>query len=512
MNKIKTFKYKTSSKTDSGIFNKISKRYSSVNFLRSRPGRKSSPQPVSTGSYDMTGNESEDLKREIGAPILISKTTIDSDTATDCIRSSDSSPVNRNSRENSDNEIFHDTVTNDFNEIKFSFLPTDETENRLSTNSEYDSPRPQPPMVLRKNRSKSATNLHKSQIRVFLHKAPSLELGTNGKTENCYDLPRKLHFVDEKDLCIDEHINVNRIASIRDDNLSMIYVSKNDVARSNDKTASRESIGFNSSCEEDFDLKSASFQSLEARNLFLSIEELNEITKQINESEEFNQTEVDFEYCEHRDKLKPDQRRITLLRNKHQNKIALASRREKISNAWTGLKHWIGEEKVKFKDVVHKHASMQRVGGPNNTNHSRNMVRNQDFFDRVGKPSVGPISNQEKRAFSTEDNTKQYKQAGKSRWECEDITGVESDELSLNSEKFKNGEGNNLENSSPKTRSRIFGPEDKDLPSFLQAIVTRKNSKTDDPVEVNERRFFTLHVYLSLNIHLIEMFEICLRK
>lgn len=337
MNKIKTFKYKTSSGTnDSGIFNKISKRYSNVNFLRSKPGRKSSPQPISTGSYDMTGNESEDLKREIGLPILISKTTIDSDT-TDCVRSTES-PIDENSKDNSENEVFHDTVAN-FNEIKFSFLPTDETDNRLSTNSEYDSPRPQPPMVLRKNRSKSATNLHKSEIKVFLHKAPSLELDTNVETENCYDLPRKLHLMNERDSYEEDHTTVNQMNSKTNkdttDNLSMINVSKNDVSEKDEKTASRESFGFNSSCDEDFDLKSASFQSLEARNLFLSIEELNEITRQINESEEFSQ-EVDLEYCEHRDKLKPDQRRITLLRNKSHNSIGLAGKREKLSNAWTG--------------------------------------------------------------------------------------------------------------------------------------------------------------------------------
>lgn len=493
MNKIKTFKYRTSASgnTDSGIFNKISKRYSNVNFLRSKPGRKSSPQPISTGSYDMTGNESEDLKREIGAPILISKTTIDSDT-TDCIRSNES-PIDESSKDNSENEVFHDTVTN-FNEIKFSFLPTDETENRLSTNSEYDSPRPQPPMVLRKNRSKSATNLHKSEIKVFLHKAPSLELDPNPNVdaENCYDSPRKLKFVDERDSYEEEQVQIRKNTEPTEestDNLSMIYVSKNDLSKKSDKSASRESFGFNSSCDEDFDLKSASFQSLEARNLFLSIEELNEITRQINESEEFSQV-VDLEYCEHRDKLKPDERRITLLRNKSHSKIGLASKREKLSNAWTGLKHWIGEEKVKIKDVVQKHASMQRVGGPSNSNSK--IVRNQDFFDKVRKASVAHSSNQQKRSSSGEEtassspHTKQHQPKDVKQWECEG-TDIESDELSLNSEKFKHGEVNNSENHPSKMRSRIFGSEDKDnFPAFIQAIVTRKNSKTDESVEVND--------------------------
>lgn len=495
MNKIKTFKYKTDGKNDSGIFNKISKRYSSVKFLRSNPGRKSSPQPISTGSYDMTGNESEDLKREIGAPILISKTTIDSDT-TDCIRLRES-PIDENSKDSSENEVFHDTVTN-FNEIKFSFLPTDETENRLSTNSEYDSPRPHPSMILRKKRSKSATNLHKSEIKVFLHKAPSLELDKNVETENCYDLPRRLHFTEEKDG--EDQSIINKLTASTEtskdttDNLSMIYVSKNSLNTKNGKDTSRESLGFNSSCDEDFDLKSASFQSLEARNLFLSIEELNEITRQINESEEFSH-EADHEYCEHRDKLKPDERRITLLRNKNHNKIGLSSKKEKLSNAWTGLKHWIGEEKVKLKDVVQKHASMQRVGAPSNSNGKVSIVRNQDFFDIVRKTS---FSTQQKRSSSGAEEispssssvfsplAKQHQQHANKLREGQS-TDIESDELSLNSEKFKNGEGKQLDSPSAKTRSRVFGSEEKDnFPAFIQSIVTRKNSKTDDSIEVNE--------------------------
>lgn len=504
MNKLKTFKYKTSGKNDTGIFNKISKRYSSVKFLRSNPGRKSSPQPISTGSYDMTGNESEDLKREIGAPILISKTTIDSDT-TDCIRLGEVAID-----ENSENEVFHDTVTN-FNEIKFSFLPTDETENRLSTNSEYDSPRPQPAMLLRKNRSKSATNLHKSEIKVFLHKAPSLELDTNVEIENCYDLPRKLHFKDERDRYGEDQLTVNELPTNTDmskdttDNLSLINVSKNSLNTKNGNNASRESFEFNSSCDDDFDLKSASFQSLEARNLFLSIEELNEITRQINESEEFNH-EVDLEYCQHRDKLKPDERRITLLRNK--NKIGLASKKEKLSNAWTGLKHWIGEEKVKIKDVVQKHASMQRVGGATNSNTKVNIVRNQDFFDKVRNTSLTYTANQPKRSSSGTDEgspsssstfspqTKQHQQGNK-QW-LGPGTDIESDELSLNSEKFKNGEGTTVESYSSKTRSRVFGSEDKDnFPAFIQSIVTRKNSKTDDSLEVNLYELNVLQIHFA---------------
>lgn len=143
--------------------------------------------------------------------------------------------------------------------------------------------------------------------------------------------------------------------------------------------------------------------------------------------------------------------------------------------------------------MVQKHASMQRVGGPSNSNGKVNIVRNQDFFDKVRNTSVAHSSSQHNRTSSSVDetpssspHTKQHQQhGGVKQWECEG-TDIESDELSLNSEKFKNGEANSSENHSSKTRSRIFGSEDKDnFPAFIQAIVTRKNSKTDDSVEVN---------------------------
>lgn len=123
---------------------------------------------------------------------------------------------------------------------------------------------------------------------------------------------------------------------------------------------------------------------------------------------------------------------------------------------------------------------MQRVGGPSN------IVRNQDFFDKVRKTSIAHSSNPQKLSVDETTSSSPYKQAGIKQWESEG-TDIESDELSLNSEKFKNGEMSNSENHASKTRSRIFGSEDKDnFPAFIQAIVTRKNSKTDDSDEVNE--------------------------
>lgn len=432
MKKIKTFKYKTNganTTTENGggsIITKLTKRYSSVKFLRNSPGRQGSPQPVSTGSYDMNGHDSGDLKREIGAPILISKTRLDSDTTDCCIKSSDST----NATERAQSPPHYDVpiaaspkIVPNVNKYHTPKLNIEEKIAPLKdspiNNEQYDVPMKPRSTILQKHRSKSATNLHKSEIKVFLHKAPSLELEHNNNcidvlyTEDdniCYDIPqpRKLQFgadviskttaaetydaishksqtnlsPSSKHLLVTSTNNVSTASS--SGNLSTIYNSKNSLTKdASQKRRSRDSLG-DSNCysyvDDDFDLKSASFQSLDARNLVLSIDELNEITRQINESDEFT-NEIDLEYCEHRDKLKPDQRRITLLRNKNSRAINFENKKEKFSNAWSGLKNWIGEERGKLKEVINKHAALQRVGGTNGS--KTNIIKNQDFFDNV---------------------------------------------------------------------------------------------------------------------------------
>lgn len=455
MKKLKSFKYKTNGDNSPGIFTKITKRYSNVSFLRGSPGRNLSAnasQPTSTGSYDMTGHESEDLKREIGAPVLISKTRIDSDT-TDCVLvktngglvipvspgGSDGQQTNSPSPLG-DNETTKESLSDDDDELPNNLYDEIQT---LQTS----------PNSLNINRSKSATNLHKSEIKVFLHKAPSLVLEKNiinttiasedhvppavilsaqlqGTTDEQTTLfnnvPRNKSFLHSTQYSSSSVNNVSNGSSkqhVSDlDNFSY-YNSKNSLQIDSSvgggcgemqqhSTYSRDNLHFydnnnSSGNEDDFDMKSASFQSLDARNLFLSIEELNEITRQINESEEFGNHEIELEYCEHRDKLRPDQRRITLMRNKNSGGINFDGKKEKISNAWNGLKHWIGEEKVKLKGAMQKHAAMQRVGGKGQSSEHQNgssvvsssgagnsgssgkdgnIVRNQDFFDRVGKP------------------------------------------------------------------------------------------------------------------------------
>lgn len=131
---------------------------------------------------------------------------------------------------------------------------------------------------------------------------------------------------------------------------------------------SHKSFSSVSCLSDDFDLKSASFEDLkERRQVFLSIEEFNALTKEIKDNEEeFNNsiTVIDQEYCDHRSNLRPNQRRVTLMRNKPTSKIQLnlTDKKEKITSAWSGFKHWIGEERGKIKEVVQRHSALQRVG------------------------------------------------------------------------------------------------------------------------------------------------------
>lgn len=389
MNKLKTIKYKTSSgipssngnNSDNSLFDKISKRYSTVRFLRKTTGRKTSAgkqQPVS-GSYDMTGRDSDDHKLEIGAPILISKTFIDTDTL-------DSRDIHLKRQSYSDqSDIYMDANSStgganhssSFGELKFSFYTPEtsakETNGDADNENVYDLPRTNTNKLHiddSKNfngiRSKSAVNLHKTELSLCLERTPSLSTVAQ-QSKQTLGASRTSIDKSVNNLPLVNEYTIPSIANQRTS--SKLSLNKNGL---NDRSYSysHDSIAANSSIfdendpeEEDFDLRSASFQSLEARNLFLSIEELNEITKQINEADEFKPTgEKDLEYCAHRDNLKPSERRITLLRNKNQKLIKMGHKKDKISNAWSDFKTWIGEEKGKIREVVHKHAALQRVG------------------------------------------------------------------------------------------------------------------------------------------------------
>lgn len=346
MNKLRA-KYKPDESVavhnDYSLFDKITKRYSNVRFLRKSSNRKEVQANTITGSYDMNGRTSDDHKLEIGAPILISKTTIDTDSIIDTslYRHSDCSQLQRssdqsdsyhdaNSSLDTQQSSFHSSASSndDSTYVKIKTIPIT---NEVNNNGNFVG-----------NRSKSATNLHKTEFSIYLQRSPSMEISNKIITPT---------FVKSN------YTTYNGFQT----------VSKHSIESDNSFRDSRNNVTVNGSIidEEalDFDMKSASFQSLDARNIFLSIEELNEITRHINESDEFQSNDNNqLEYQKHRDNLKPCERRITLLRNKNQKFLNIAPKREKLTNAWSGFKNWIGEEKGKIKEVVNKHAAMQRVG------------------------------------------------------------------------------------------------------------------------------------------------------
>ncbi|XP_058464995.1 uncharacterized protein LOC131438766 [Malaya genurostris] len=386
----------------SNILDKITRRYSAIGsrLMRKSPGRKSSVAEPVTGSYDMTGGRSDDFRPEIGVPVLISKTmkfNFDEEPAEKSIVSSTprlsqspvpTSVVARSTSDDSENDIFVDANSSlpNFSEIKFTFLPEHNNNNYSTYFDEND----KSAINLRRIRSKSAHNLHQTDLRKLFEKAPSLNLSaeSNGSAKNTsttvpnspavdsiYDFPRSSK-VDHSSYDLDQaHLILNEIdiSLVSDGGPTNIYhnipnghhvTSSNGVLQNHafDYSGSIQSLHSSSTQEEEFDLKSASFQSLEARNLFLSIEELDEITRQINETEAFR--EDNNEYCEHRNQLHPCERRLTLLKNRNTSKhfIDFDKKKAKLTRKWSGFKHWIGEEQDKIKEVVQKHAAMQRVG------------------------------------------------------------------------------------------------------------------------------------------------------
>lgn len=373
MNKFKTMKYKSSVESfkDIGLFDKLSK-YSTVRFLR-----KGGTGNTSLGSsqklsarYNMTGRESDDHKLEIGAPILISKTTIDADAIHQVCDAS-------TARSSDHSDEFVDAQSSVGN--RSSFGETNDTEEVRAAAADDQTPSLITDDVhlgkFKCSRSKSASNLHKAELNLYLIRNSSTEIDRIRSVSNQ---------------------NVDKITgSVPTNYYNDHTVSKRDTNKS--YRQSQESVTLNASTfyddlDDEFDLKSASFQSLNARNSFLSIEELNDITKQINESEEFKWTdEIDNEYCAHRDTKPPTERRIILLREKSSPKL-FGAKKEKLTNAWSDFKSWIDEERGKIKEVVNKHAAAHRVNAnksadvkkPATINDtSGNIVQNADFFNHI---------------------------------------------------------------------------------------------------------------------------------
>lgn len=392
------------SASSNNLLDKISRRYSGIStkFLRKSPGRKGNRDVVS-GSYNMKGNQSDDLRPEIGLPILISK--IDRTDLDDLTKKGFNSPSSL-STDDSENDVYVDANCSlqSFSDIQFSFLPDDAS----SPNSSFDATSynlifnptlDDSPSRIDRTKSKSAQNLHRTELKVFLKRAPSLEV-IEDFDETTYDMPKKrsnqpesqFHSLDANQsdssvgvseppiIPVEEKLiySIHPLPSSQDDssssndinNKQKIEINNELKCQSLERQQQQQHESLPSNCSSntshfndvDFDFKSASLQSLNGKNIFLSIEELNEITRQINESEDFNQ-EIDYEYVEHRENLKPSERRITLLRNKETNRfINFNDKKDKIAKKWTGVKHWISEERGKIKEVVHRHAALQRVG------------------------------------------------------------------------------------------------------------------------------------------------------
>ncbi|XP_041781192.1 uncharacterized protein LOC121598423 [Anopheles merus] len=408
-------------KSSSNLFDKLSKRYSGVigaRFLRKTPGRKGGVAEPLSDSYDMCGNRSDDFRPEIGAPVLISKTMkFDFDTDSEVeqlplpsvptIGGRVRSVATPSTSEDSENDVFVDANSSlpNFGEIKFTFLP--ESNNNCRSFQDENVRHSGGGQMLEKSRSKSAHNLHLhhagSEMRLSLAKAPSLNISAstaNGAivtplsvpnspaVESIYDFPRstrsdgirKPHGDSSYDLTRSHHVlNEISLSLVSDDshlyqNLPSPADARYDVPPASSGRRRRDSSASssNSTQEEEFDLKSASFQSLAdagpgANQLAVSMDELDELTRQINQSTVGLGTPLpdSDEYCEHRKQLHPSERRLTLMKNRSvsgKHLIDFDRRKAKITKKWSGFKSWIGEEQGRIREVVQKHAAMQRVG------------------------------------------------------------------------------------------------------------------------------------------------------
>lgn len=531
MDKLRNLRNKTKSESinsnPNGILDKITKRYSTVSskLLRRSPGRNSNGtgQPIS-GSYDMTGGNSDDHKPEIGAPILISKTILDSEYLDTNVTSLNNNNINSNnnnhitvdggkspnpSTTDSENEVFLDASNNlipsNIGDIQFKFFPDelsgdDDASSRTST-------------LKRSSQSKSTQNICKTELQVFLQKSPSLEFHT---AESCYDFPKRITsptiVIDSgaddstKIILNNSILSTNTDTTMLDNNQSVAMDLKEEVIlarelflsieklnqsaageteknddhhregindksieddeqcvtpikylsnpslemdqlldqnhhhhhisdteyddENNDHCSERKYSSKDSDCSslKDFDMKSVSFESLhcKADSEFISIDELDWI------KEEFNRS-IDLEYCDHRDNLKPNERRITLLRNKNNRLVNLGEKKEKITNAWSGLKNWIGEEKGKIKEVVQRHAALQRVGGStlgdNGGGGKHSMIRNQAFFDKIHR---GGGKNKQLKQAESHTELPQSQRTSESRSTLNHGSDFELDKPSIN--------------------------------------------------------------------------------
>ncbi|XP_017094651.2 myosin-2 heavy chain isoform X2 [Drosophila bipectinata] len=382
-----------------------------------------------TGSYNMTGSHSEDHRLEIGAPVLISTTTLDTDrfdvtearlkqigggiaqtssvVRTLTPRSSDEDEFvdARSTPQDMMKEEEHGESVHEEEQKKTEPEPEPEEQEHFETPTHQaeepkellPSPCQTPPVSpvpveppVRKPRiarqhmqSQSVQNLHRTELKVYLHKSNSMALNMNvtapahlGPDLNLPELP-ELYGTSELSLAASDNKENQPAGQATFErspipnggflaqqphfkSLDSFQLNSKVNSQRSSRQSSRHSLASSSQDEFDFDLKSVSYQSLNAQNLFVSIDELQELTRQINETEDFNR-EIDLEYCTHRDQLRPNERRITLLKNKNQTLINFSHNKEKLRKGWHGMKHWLGEESSKIKEAVRQQTPLKRL-------------------------------------------------------------------------------------------------------------------------------------------------------
>ncbi|KAH8408992.1 hypothetical protein KR009_004911, partial [Drosophila setifemur] len=462
-----------------------------------------SPSKLHTGSYNMTGSLSEDHRLEIGAPILISTTTLDTDrfdvtearlkqigggiAQTSCIvrtltpRSSDEEefvdarstpqemdreeePEHREQEQKEKQEqeqgIQEDPIEKELQIMEDQKEPEeleDQDQDHYETpkheaeekifppNPAVEAPMKRPRIARKQMQSQSVQNLHRTELKVYLHKSNSMALDLNVTAPASLGLDLNLPVLSEL-------YGTSDLSLAASDNKENEPEKKPSLERSpipnggflaqqphfksldsfqlsskmSSQQSSRQSL-VSSNGEFDFDLKSVSYQSLNAQNLFVSIDELQELSRQINETEDFSR-EIDLEYCTHRDQLRPSERRITLLKNKNQTLINFNHNKEKLRKGWHGMKHWLGEESSKIKEAVRQQTPLKRLA------QSRSNL-NQSQTD-ASRQSMSPERSRRDVTESCEDVTQ--------RTEMESSMSQRNSEedLSPNAKRFKD-EGQN---------------------------------------------------------------------
>ncbi|XP_034138839.1 uncharacterized protein LOC117590378 isoform X2 [Drosophila guanche] len=420
--------------------NKLSRRHlGSLNLQPSAAGSEvagrgertgQSPGKTVSGSYNMTGSHSEDHRLEIGAPVLISTTTLDTDRfdVTEARLkqigggiAQTSTIVRTLTPRSSDEEEFLDARCtqpdrDERDEPEEYQTPIHQPQEGLEKpQAQKEDPEPQaqedfkeglvkdeqkeeekekvvmPPMrranIARQQQAMSVQNLHRTELKVYLHKSPSMTLDMNVTAPG--HLGPGLNMPELPELYGDSKLSLAASSMENDKENTPVVVGVPPTAnglegflsqephfrsiesfqlhrrskRSSSQPSSKQSSKISLDCSVhsfDFDFKSVSYQSLNAQNLMVSIDELQEITRQINETEDFTK-EVDLEYCEHRDQLRPSERRITLLKNKNQTLIHFNQQKEKLRKGWHGMKHWLGEEGSRLKEAVRQQTPLKRL-------------------------------------------------------------------------------------------------------------------------------------------------------